>query len=52
VIKDLPAFVGYLLKMESPPGELTEVCEKIAHRMGSAGVKAPGVEMEERRSAA
>lgn len=52
IVKDLPAFVGYLLKLDNVPPDLVETCEKIAHRLGSAGVNAPGIEQEERRSAA
>jgi hypothetical protein len=47
-ITDLPAFVAYLLAMEKPPADFVATCETLATRLGIAGVKPPGVEMEER----
>lgn len=52
VVTDRAAFVSYIIAMNQVPPDFTEVLDKIAHRLGSANVPAPGIEMQIRRSAA
>lgn len=49
-VTDLPAFLTYLGAMETTPPDLLEACEKVARKLGSAGVRAPGIELKERVS--
>lgn len=51
-VTDLPAFANYLAKLDTPPPEFVEVCEKLANKLGKAGAKVPGIEKDSERSAA
>lgn len=51
-VTDLPAFAAYVAAMSSPPPDFIEACDKIANKLGSAGVAATGIEKTTVRSAA
>lgn len=50
-VTDFPAFLAYLAKMEPPNADLVACCELLAHRLGAAGVIAPGITLTEKASA-
>lgn len=51
VITDLPAAVGAILALPTPPAEFTDVVKTIARRLIEAGVAVPGAEIREEKRA-
>lgn len=47
IVTDLKSFVVYLASMDEPPSDLLETCHILARRLGTAGVKAPGIEQKD-----
>lgn len=51
-VEDPRAYGAYLLALEQIPPDLLDALHKIAQRHGAAGVNAPGIVLDERKSAA